>query len=179
LALTHEQKQAILSQYVGKLERAPVVIWGNYRNMTVQQAADFRAALRNVGAEALVVKNTLMRLALEQLERPTSAEMMTGPSIVTMVYGDVAATTRVVFDYARLNEAVFQVRGGIVGNQVVSVEQVRALTTLPSREVMLGRVIGGIQAPLSSFVGTLAAMVRGVMNVLNARQQQLEQQQAG
>ena len=72
-------------------------------------------------------------------------------------------------DFARLNEAVFQVRGGIVGNQIVNVEQVRSLTTLPSREVMLGRVIGGIQAPVSSFVGTLAALVRGVMNVLNAR----------
>jgi large subunit ribosomal protein L10 len=179
LALTHEQKEVILRQYVGKLEKAPVIIWSNYRNMTVQQAADLRAALRAAGAEVIVVKNTLLRLALEQLERPTSSEMMTGPSMVTMVYGDVAATTRAVFDFARLNEAVFQVRGGIVGNQVVSVDQVRALTTLPSREVMLGRVIGGIQAPISSFVGTLAAMVRGVMNVLNARQQQLEQQQAG
>jgi large subunit ribosomal protein L10 len=79
-------------------------------------------------------------------------------------------------DFARLNEAVFKVRGGIVGNQIVDVEQVRSLTTLPSREVMLGRVIGGIQAPVSSFVGTLAALVRGVMNVLNARTQQLEQQ---
>lgn len=179
MALTLEQKAAILSQYVSRLERAPVVIWSNYRAMTVQQAASFREQIRAVGGEAIVVKNTLMRLALEQLERPTSAEMMNGPSMVTLVYGDVATATRTVFDFARLNEAVFQIRGGIVGNQVVDVEQVRALITLPSREVMLGRVIGGIQAPLSSFVGTLAAMVRGVMNVLNARQQQLEQQQAG
>jgi len=176
LALSREQKEVILDQYVGKLERAPVVIWANYRNMTVQQAADLRQQLRAVGGETIVVKNTLMRLALEQLERPVSAEMMNGPSMVTMVYGDVAATTKAVFDFARLNEAVFQVRGGIVGNQVANVEQVRSLIMLPSREVMLGRVIGGIQAPISSFVGTLAALVRGVMNVLNARVQQLEQQ---
>ncbi len=176
MALSREQKEVILNRYVGKLERAPVVIWGNYRNMTVQQAADFRQQLRPVGGELVVVKNTLMRLALEKLERPTSAEMMTGPSMVAMVYGDVSAATKVVTDFARLNEAVFQIRGGIVGNQIVNAEQIRALTTLPSREVMLGRVIGGIQAPISSFVGTLAALVRGVMNVLNARQQQLEQQ---
>ncbi len=175
MALSREQKEVILKSYVDKLERAPVVIWGNYRNMSVPQAADFRQQLRGAGAELVVVKNTLMRLALEQLERPTSAEMMNGPSMVAMIYGDVSAGTKVVMDFARLNEAVFKVRGGIVGNQIVNVEQVRSLTTLPSREVMLGRVIGGIQAPVSSFVGTLAALVRGVMNVLNARAQQLEQ----
>jgi large subunit ribosomal protein L10 len=176
LAHSREQKEVILDGYVSRLERAPVVIWGNYHNMTVQQAADFRHQLRPVGAELIVVKNTLMRLALEKLERPTSAEMMNGPSMVAMIYGDVSAASKVVMDFARLNEAVFQIRGGIVGNQIVNVEQIRALTTLPSREVMLGRVIGGIQAPISSFVGTLAALVRGVMNVLNARTQQLEQQ---
>ena len=84
--------------------------------------------------------------------------MMNGPSMVTLVYGDVAAGDQgASCDFARLNEAVFQVRAASWGNQVVNVEQVRALTTLPSREVMLGRVIGGIQAPISSFVGTLAA----------------------
>jgi len=176
LALSREQKEVILDRYVEKLERAPVVIWGNYRNMTVQQTAAFRQQLHPVEAELLVVKNTLMRLALEKLGRGTSAEIMNGPSMVALLYGDVSAASKVVVDYARLNEAVFQIRGGIVGNQVVTTEQIRALTTLPSREVMLGRVIGGIQAPISSFVGTLAALVRGVMNVLNARQQQLEQQ---
>ncbi len=75
MALSREQKEVILDQYVGKLERAPVVIWANYRNMTVQQAADLRQQLRAVGGETIVVKNTLMRLALEQLERPVSAEM--------------------------------------------------------------------------------------------------------
>jgi large subunit ribosomal protein L10 len=174
LALTRQQKETLIEGYAQKVNRAQVMIWANYRSMKVAQIGDLRRQLRPLGGEAVVVKNTIMRHALENAGRPTNKEIMDGPCVVTFVYGEVAPVAKVVTDYARLNEAVFQVTGGVAGNSLLTTAQVQALTTLPSREIMLARVVGGIQAPISSFVGTLAAMVRGVMNVLNARIEQLE-----
>jgi large subunit ribosomal protein L10 len=174
LALTHQQKEQMLQEYAGKVERSPVMIWANYRGLTVPQIQEYRRQMRAVGAEAVVVKNTLMRLALEQAKRPTNAEIMDGPCVVTFAYGDVAVTTKAGLDYARLHDNVFQVAGGVVGNGLATVDQLRTLTTLPSREVLLARAIGGIQSPISGFVGTLAAVIRGLVNVLNAHQEQLE-----
>ncbi len=174
MALTLEQKQKILEGYASRISRAQVMVWANYRGLTVAQISNLRKQLRGVDAEAMVVKNSLMRKALERAQLPYDHELMAGPCVVTFMYGDVAAATKAVTDFARLNEAVFQLKGGVIGRRVVKPEQIRELTQLPSREVMLARVVGGIQAPLTGLVGTLSAVLRGLLNVLNARAKQLE-----
>jgi large subunit ribosomal protein L10 len=174
LALTREQKEVILQGYTQHVDRAQVMIWATYRGLTVPKIQDLRGQLRPAGAEAVVVKNTLMRLALERAGLPVDSTMMSGPCVVTFVSDNIAAASKVVTDFARLNEANFKVTGGLVGGKLVNAEQVRALISLPSREVMLARLVGGIQAPISSLVGTLAAVMRGLVNVLDARGKQLE-----
>lgn len=174
MALTRKQKQEQIEEYAQRLSRAQVLVWAHYKGITVAQISALRRQLRETGAEAVVVKNTLMGLALEQAGLPTQKPLMAGPCVVTFVYDDIPASTKAVLDFSRLNENVFQVAGGIVGGKLASVEDLRALVTLPSREVMLGRVVGGIQAPISGFVGALAAIMRGVLNVLDARAKQLE-----
>ncbi len=174
MALTRQEKEQMLQEYSEKLQRAQVLIWADYRGTTVSQVQDLRGQLRPVGAEAMVVKNTLMRLALEQANLPVPSDIMAGPSAVTFVYDDVAAATKVVTGFALVNDRVFHIKGGMAGGKIINAGQVTTLTTLPSREVLLGRVLGGIQAPISGFVGTLAAVMRGFMTVLNARAEQLE-----
>ena len=174
MALTRQEKEQMLQEYADKLQRAQVVIWADYRGTTVPQLQELRGQLRPFGAEAVVVKNTIMRLALEQMGLPVSTEVMAGPSAVTLVYDNVPAATKVVTAFASANERVFRVKGGMAGGRVISVADVAALSTLPSREVLLARVLGSMQAPISGLVGTLAAVMRGLMNVLNARAEQLE-----
>lgn len=174
MALTHEQKEKILNGYKQRLARSQAVIWARYKGLTVAQVSDLRRQLRAVGVEGVVVKNSLMRIALEQAGMATDHATMSGPCLVTFVYNDVAVGAKAVLDYARLNEAVFQVSGAVAGRTLMNAEQVRALTMLPSREVLLAQVLGGIQAPISSFVGVLAQLVRGVVNVVDARRKQLE-----
>ena len=174
MALTRQEKEQILQEYSDKLQRAQVLIWADYRGTTVAQVQDFRRQLRPVGAEAMIVKNTLMRLALERADLPVPSDIMAGPSAVTFVYDDVAVATKVVTGFASANDRVFHIKGGMAGGKIIGVEQVTTLTTLPSREVLLSRVLGGIQSPISGFVGTLAAVMRGFMTVLNARAEQLE-----
>ena len=174
MALTRQEKEQMLQEYGEKLQRAQVLIWADYRGTTVSQIQDLRGQLRSVGAEAMVVKNTLMRLALEKAELPVPSDAMAGPSAVTFVYDDVTAAAKVVAGFASANDRVFRIKGGMAGGKVIDVAQVATLTTLPSREVLLARVLGGIQAPVSGLVGTLAAVMRGFMTVLNARAEQLE-----
>lgn len=174
MALSRQEKEQILQEYGEKLDRAQVAIWSSYRALTMLQITALRRQLRETGAEAVVVKNTLIQRALGESHLPTDDAMMSGPSVVTFVYDDLAATTRIINNFSRANEAFFQIKGGLVGTRLVGPDQVRALADLPSREVLLGRVVGGIQAPISGFVTVLSGVMRGLMNVLNARSEQLE-----
>ena len=150
------------------------MIWADYRGTDVVQIGALRGAVREAGAECVVVKNSLMQLALKQAGLPVDAEIMSGPRLVTFVSDDIGAAAKALASFARVNADVFKIAGGLVGSAVLDAGQAQALTEMPSREVLLARVVGGIQAPISGFVGTLAAVVRGVMNVLNARAEQLE-----
>lgn len=174
MALTRERKEEVLDSYLDRLSRSQVVIWANYSGVKVEQFQALRRQLRQVDAEAVVVKNTLMRVALERAGLPYDKEIMDGPCAVTFVHGDIAATTKAVTAFARENEQLFKIVGGLVGGKLVDAAQVTALNTLPSREVLLGRVVGGIAAPISGFVGGLSAILRGLVNVVNARREQLE-----
>lgn len=173
MALTKEQKQQLVQEYSERLGRSQVLIWSKYSGLSVAQVQNLRAQLRGAGAEAVVVKNTLMGIALEGVEWPRDHEIMSGPSLVTFIYDDIAPATKVLVEFARRNAEDLVISGGLIGGKLASADQVRSLTDMPSREVLLAQVVGGIQAPVSAFVGVLAASVRGIMNVLNARAEQL------
>jgi large subunit ribosomal protein L10 len=174
LPVTRELKGKLLSGYQARLTKAQLMIWANYKGLKVSQIQDLRKRLRVNGAEAAVVKNTLMRKALENEHMAYDHALMSGPVVVTFVYGDIPATIKILNDYARERDVAFVLKGGVLSGKVITLDQVKALVNLPSREVLLGRVVGGIQAPLSGLVGVLAGVLRGLPNVLNARIKQLE-----
>jgi large subunit ribosomal protein L10 len=168
-------KEQLVREYSERLGRAQVMIWSRYRGLEVVQLEALRRQLRDNNAETVVVKNKLMGIALDDAGMDVDKEMLSGASMVTFVYGDIAPATKVVMEFARRNGDEFQVSGGMVGGRLATAAQVQALTDMPSREVLLAQVLGGIQAPIAGLVGTLAATVRSVMNVLNARAEQLEE----
>ncbi|OGO06713.1 MAG: 50S ribosomal protein L10 [Chloroflexi bacterium RBG_13_56_8] len=174
MALTREQKEKWVQEYREKIGRAPIMIWSNFQGINVAQVSQLRRQLRDCGSELLVVKNSLMQLALKNKDLPWNQEVMGGQAAVTFVYDNIASTARVVNDFARDHEGFFQIKGGLVGGKITDAPQVQALATMPSREILLAQVIRGVQSPINGFVGALAAITRGFMNVLNARVQQLE-----
>jgi len=174
LALLRKQKEQLLAGYSERVERAQVMIWSEYTGVTVQQVSDLRGRLRPVGAEGVVVKNTLMRMALEKAGFPIDQEMMANSCLVTFVYDDIAAAAKAVSDFARENGDHFQIKGAVMDSTVMDASGVRSLTTMPSRDQLLAQVVGGIGAPITGLVGTLAAVMRGLVNVLNAYSEQLE-----
>ena len=175
MALSRKQKEQRLEGYADKLGRAQVVIWCGNFGLTVEQSTELRRTLRGVGAEIVVVKNTIMQRALEGAGLPLDPEIMGGPRMVTFIRNDIAPAATALTNFARQNENVFKIAGGLVGGRLADEAQIRFLATLPTRDVLLAQVVGGIQAPISGFVGTLAAVIRGLANVLNARSSQLEE----
>ena len=174
MARTREKKEGLIRKYAERLARAQVMIWAEYRGLRVSQMEQLREQLRPLGAEIVVIKNTLMRLALDQANLPRDPQVMSGACAVTFAYDDVTGASKAVTDFARANGPMFQVKGGLVSRELVGREQIVFLSRLPPREVLLAQVVGGIQAPISAFVGVLAAMIRSLLNVLNARKDQLE-----
>jgi large subunit ribosomal protein L10 len=174
LALTRERKVELVQEYGDKLGRAQVAIWTHYRGISVEQMTQLRRQAQEAGAEVVVVKNTLIRRALQENGRPYDPEVMTGPCLVAFAYEDISQAAKVIADYARGSQERLRIVGGIVGDRLVSPQQVQSLTDLPSREELLARVLGGVQAPVSGLVGVLSSVLRSIVTVVNARAEQLE-----
>ena len=174
MALSREKKEELLDQYQKELAGAEVLIWGHNLGLTVEDAQELRHGLREAGSKAMVVKNTLMRLALEQSDLPWDPEMMEGANVVTFASGDLGQAAKAAVEFARTHDRVFAIKGGILAGELVDTQQIRSLADLPSRDQLLAQVVGGIQAPISGLVGVLSGVMRGLVTVLHGRQERLE-----
>ena len=175
MALSREEKERRVKEYGEKLASAQIAIWSRNKGLTVAQLSDLRNELRSSEAQAMVVKNSLMYIALRDAGLPVDEEVMGGPCLVTFLGEDIAPAAKTLVDFADDNDEKIEVRGGLIGGELAGVEQVNSLTELPSREVLLGQVVGGIQAPISGLVNTLSGVLRGFVNVLQSRSDQLEE----
>lgn len=173
MALSREEKELRVKEYGEKLADAQIAIWSRNKGLTVAQLSELRNGLRSAEAQAMIVKNSLMYIALRDAGLPVDEEVMGGPSLVTFLGEDIAPAAKALVDFAEDNEEKIDIRAALMGDQVVGVDQVKALTELPSREVLLGQVVGGVQAPISGLVNTLSGVLRGFVNVLQARSDQL------
>jgi len=173
LAISRERKKELIDQYVEMLSQSRGVILTNYRGLTVSQIESVRNKLRELNSPYHVVKNTLLRQALEQSGVSVPEQVLTGPLAVSFCYDELPATAKVLIDLAKNIDAL-QVTGGLMGQRVVDAEGVKALAALPPREVLLAQVVGGFQAPISGLVSALSGILRSFVYVLQARKEQLE-----
>ncbi|MEA3406909.1 MAG: 50S ribosomal protein L10 [Chloroflexota bacterium] len=175
MALSREEKELRVKEYGEKLADAQIAIWSRNKGLTVAQLSELRNALRSAEARAMVIKNSLMYIALRDAGLPVDEEMMGGPCLVTFLGEDIAPAAKALVDFAEDNHEKIEIRGALIGGALAGVEQINTLTELPSREVLLGQVVGGVQAPIRGLVNTLAGVLRGFVTVLQARSEQLEE----
>jgi large subunit ribosomal protein L10 len=126
-----------------------------------------RAKLRATKTRYLVIKNTLGHRAFERANLKDLAGHIQGACGLVFSSGDAALSSKVLMDFAKENEN-FKVQVALLHGQVLSAERIKDLANLPSREVLLSRMVGGIQAPISGFVGVLAGTLRKLVNVVDA-----------
>lgn len=145
----------------------------DYRGLSVADLQNLRAQLRPHNAEVKVAKNTLARIAARNNSIEVLEAELVGPTALVLAYEDVAQPAKIVNDYVRTSR-ILQVRCGLLDGQLVAAGRIDEIANLPSRDVLLGKVVGGMSSPLYGIVGVLAAPVRSLMYVLQARQSQLD-----
>ncbi len=170
-----EQKKETVSELADKLARATIAITTSYSGLTVAQMTELRRRLRQEQIEYRVVKNNLARFAAEQTGREGLTSVIQGPTAIAFGYGDVVAPAKTLLDYVRSTKIELGILGGLMEDRVLSAAEVTALATLPSREVLIARVLSGMQGSIYGLVNVLNANIVGLVYLLNARKQQLEE----
>lgn len=153
MGLNLEEKKAVVEEVAAQVAGAKAIVLAEYRGLEVGNMTELRRHARRSGVYLRVLKNTLARRAVKDTPFAGLADKMVGP----LVYGissDPVATAKVMNEFAKGNEK-FVIKAGAMPNAVISAKEVAALASLPSREELLAKLMGTMQAPIAQFVRTL------------------------
>jgi len=156
-----EAKQATVAQLKEELSKAKATIVADYRGLTVHDITAVRRSLRGEGITYRVVKNRLARIAAQEAGTGELSELLTGPSAIAMGSGDEVALARAFLDAIRPFRTV-AVRGAVLNGKRVDADAVTRLATLPSREVLLAQLAGGMASPMASLASLFSAPLRNL-----------------
>ena len=169
-----EEKKQAVSELAQKLERSSIVITTSYRGLSVTEMTELRRRLRKEQIEYRVIKNTLARFAAEQAGKEGLNSIMEGPTAIAFGYGDVVVPAKALIDYIRSASSELRISGGLIEERVLSASEVATLATLPPKEVLIAKLLSGMQGSISALVNVLNANVTGLISLLVARRKQLE-----
>lgn len=174
--MNREQKTAAVAEIVENIQASDAVLAVDYRGLSVTQAGELRSALRDHNATLAVAKNTLTGRAITEVGE--SAEglrgFLAGPTALTFVKGDVAATAKAITTFAKANGDMPTFKGGILEGQALSVDEIQAISKLPSRDVLYGQLVGVVAAPLTGLARGLNALIGGLAIALAGVQEKKE-----
>lgn len=166
-------KKAQVAELAEKMQKAASGVLVDYRGLTVEEDTELRTAFRNAGVDYKVVKNTLTRLAANEVGYGELDPFLNGPSSLAMSYDEPVAAAKVVVEFSKKYEAL-EIKAGFVDGKVVDVAGIKSLAELPSKEVLVAQVLGGLNAPISGLANVLNGTIRGLAVALGAIQAQKE-----
>jgi large subunit ribosomal protein L10 len=137
-----------------------------FKGLKTTEINEFRQKLRPLKGSYKIVKNSLTRIALKNAGMETLAESLQGPSAIVIERGDPVATIKAVFEFARTHENI-KVNAGYVDGKMLSGKELKAISILPSREVLISQLLGTLQAPMVNLVSVLQAPMRDLVGVLD------------
>jgi large subunit ribosomal protein L10 len=167
LALSKQKKNEVLDQYKDWLKNSQAVILVEYTGATMKNMEGIREKVRESGGEFHVVKNTLVKLALEASGYAIPEDLLENSSAASFAFTDPAGTAKALSEAAKGLEAI-KVKGGYMGSEVLSAVQVKALADLPPLPVVRGQLLGVLQAPAGKLVRTIAEPARSLASVFRA-----------
>ena len=174
MSLNLDEKKAVVAEVSAEVAKAQAIIVAEYRGLEVGNMTNLRREARKAGVYLRVLKNTLARRAVEGTPFAGLSEHLVGP----LVYGispDPVATAKLLNDFAKSNDKLV-IKAGAMPNAVISAKDVKALATMPSREELLSKLLGTMQAPIAQFVRTLnevpTRFVRGVAAVRDKKEKE-------
>ena len=165
--MNRDQKAAVVDRLAGQLESADAVFAIDYRGLSVKQAVDLRSSLRDADAQFQVTKNTLTERAAEKAGAESIRALLEGPTALTFVTGDVAVAAKAIATFRRQN-GVLEFKGGQLGGETLTVEQIESIARLPARDVLMGQFVGLTASPITGLVRGLNALISGLAIQLGA-----------
>ncbi|EKE16191.1 MAG: hypothetical protein ACD_11C00028G0018 [uncultured bacterium] len=169
--ITKEQKKKIVKDLTQKLKDAKSVVFIDYKSTKVKDVTELKKQLREAGVEYMVSRKTLIDIALKEAGVETSVKKMEGQIAVSFSNNDEVAAAKIIDKFSKTNENV-KMLGGVLGKLIMSEKDVKALAKIPSKEELLAKMVGSLQAPISGFVNVLSGNLRGLAQVLNAIKEQ-------
>jgi large subunit ribosomal protein L10 len=178
--MQRSSKERVVAQLVEQLRATETLIVADYRGLSVTEINELRGQLLEHGARFTVVKNTLTRRAAEEAGAEALLAMLEGPTAIAFLRsdGDPVAVAKALSAAARTTR-VLQIRGGILDGREIGEDDVKNLATLPPADVLRAQLVGAVSGPLTTVVGLFTAPLRDLVNVIDARIKQLEEQGGG
>ncbi len=168
------EKEMMVDEIVRQMGNSKAVMLANYMGLKSQELEEFRSLLKPIASDCMVVKNTMVSRAIAKASLPAVDEHLTGPTAIIFGSTDDVTLAKRVMSFIKDHE-LLKLKVGILERLVVSKEQIAQLALLPSREVLLARLVGQLKAPLAGLVGVLSAVPRGLVLALNAIREKKEQ----
>lgn len=174
MAISREKKVEIVAVYTDNMSKSQAVILTDFRGLSVAGLTELRRRLREVKAGFQVVKNTLFKLALQEVDFALADEYLEGPIGVGYCFDEVPPVAKALLDFVS-DSGILKVRGALLGAQFLDVDGVKSIAALPAREILLAELLGSVQGPMSSLASTIMAPARELVQVLHARSEQGQQ----
>ncbi len=162
------RKAAVIDELTDQLSRANLAILTDYRGLKVSDLQTLRASLRTHNAEFRVAKNTFTRIAAERAGITGIEPALEGPLALVLAYGEVAGPAKTITDFVR-SSRILTVKGGVLESRFISAADIDDVASLPSREVLLARLVGMLASPMARTVGVLGGPSRSVAYLLKSR----------
>ena len=172
--MSREKKTQIIDTLQETFSKCSISILTDYRGLATPELTELRRRLRASGSEYRVVKNTLARFAVERAGKDNLVSSFEGPIAIAFGYGDITASAKALTDYIRDSKASLSIKGGLLDDRLLTPEEIITLATLPSREILLAKVLGQMKSPISALLGCLTSPIRDIVGLLQARIKQLE-----
>lgn len=165
--MVRPEKQLQVEEISQKLREAKSIFLTDFTGLNVEEITKLRRSFREAAVDFKVVKNTLAQLSLQEVGYEQILDYLRGPTAFAFGMGDAVAPARIILDFARRSEKP-KIKAIIFEGRILDASQASVLAALPSREVLIARVVGGINSPLISLAGGLQAILRKLVGVLNA-----------
>ena len=163
--MNRDQKAAVIEEVAAQISEAEAVFAVDYRGISVPQAAELRTRLRDADASFRVIKNTLSERAADQAGAEGLKALLAGPTAMTFVRGDAAAAAKALRDFRRANQ-LLEFKGGWMNGAPLTGDEIDSIAQLPSRDVLYGRLVGMVAAPLTGLAGALNGLIGGLARQL-------------
>ncbi len=168
MALTKQKKKEILEDLNQKINEQKIIVFLNFKGSKNKDFSELRKQLKNNESSLMVAKKTLMKMAFDENKLNVDYDKLEGEIALVFGYQDQVMPAKTVFNFSKKNPAI-KITGGLLEKEFKSDQEIIELAKLPSRQEILAKLVGTVQAPVSGFVNVLQGNIKGLINVLSEK----------